>query len=581
MQATADRSTTGLFFIYDSTTGQAAQANHIALANASWIAPLSASDRLLFFSLPVTRSGNTFALSAGGLSGEGGHWDGWFSLTVRPPQAWYDVDGGAYSLGFMEGWAFVPADFDYAFVYDLTANEKSISGAPDLTPESMWEPTGQTDFWPLAPVVIWTGEYGETFDLISDGGDVQFVSATEVDSSSGGTRYGVATTVGFGRSFRLIRTGDGLESQSFIVNWGLVNQVQVFESGFPPLILEDWQTLMFRASPGRNPFGWKVRRTRDSSSETPISWNSWTNGEYYYLPDNTPVWVEWYEGFAYVNVAGGWTVVDSYGNNLGSSQDFIDWPVYTPPDPTHWEILLPASRTGHTITSSEGKSVNPVEAAVSWVDAWDSFTQEPYGYWLNSFDIAVEANTTAISLFDQTSQEQSSEVNLPYITGAWTDWHSSEKLVLKVSATRWSHNMEIRCANGNVFPITKGKVQGDWSFNAATGQSWFNSYGFFDVSSFKRVGIPWHLYDVTRNAILTASQPGGTDFTNATDNVDSDGDGLYDWEEYLLGTDPHDSDTDDDGRTDYQEVRIDHTNPRVGNPASDPNPTLIVFTPLE
>lgn len=44
-------------------------------------------------------------------------------------------------------------------------------------------------------------------------------------------------------------------------------------------------------------------------------------------------------------------------------------------------------------------------------------------------------------------------------------------------------------------------------------------------------------------------------------NRDSDGDGLTDAEELILGTDPHNPDTDYDGLSDYDEVRVYVTNP--------------------
>lgn len=49
--------------------------------------------------------------------------------------------------------------------------------------------------------------------------------------------------------------------------------------------------------------------------------------------------------------------------------------------------------------------------------------------------------------------------------------------------------------------------------------------------------------------------------------LDSDGDGLYDWEEEELGTDPYNPDTDGDGLTDYEEVRVYGTDPL--NPDTD------------
>ncbi|MBU1694015.1 MAG: OmpA family protein [Verrucomicrobia bacterium] len=49
--------------------------------------------------------------------------------------------------------------------------------------------------------------------------------------------------------------------------------------------------------------------------------------------------------------------------------------------------------------------------------------------------------------------------------------------------------------------------------------------------------------------------------------LDSDGEGLFDREEQEIGTDPYDPDTDKDGLTDYQEVRVYSTDPL--NPDSD------------
>ena len=43
--------------------------------------------------------------------------------------------------------------------------------------------------------------------------------------------------------------------------------------------------------------------------------------------------------------------------------------------------------------------------------------------------------------------------------------------------------------------------------------------------------------------------------------LDSDGDGLPDWFEVMIGTDPYNPDTDGDGLTDFQELFVYHTNP--------------------
>lgn len=59
------------------------------------------------------------------------------------------------------------------------------------------------------------------------------------------------------------------------------------------------------------------------------------------------------------------------------------------------------------------------------------------------------------------------------------------------------------------------------------------------------------------------SVPAKTFWRVVIDDKDTDGDGLSDWEENELGTDPNDPDSDDDGLTDFEEVEwgIDPNNP--------------------
>jgi hypothetical protein len=52
-------------------------------------------------------------------------------------------------------------------------------------------------------------------------------------------------------------------------------------------------------------------------------------------------------------------------------------------------------------------------------------------------------------------------------------------------------------------------------------------------------------------------------------SIDSDGDGLHNWEEAELGSDPNDPDTDDDGLGDYDEVRDFGTDPTLADTDGD------------
>lgn len=51
--------------------------------------------------------------------------------------------------------------------------------------------------------------------------------------------------------------------------------------------------------------------------------------------------------------------------------------------------------------------------------------------------------------------------------------------------------------------------------------------------------------------------------------LDSDGDGLPDWYELLVGTDPYDPDTDGDGLSDFDELFVYHTNPLLDDTDGD------------
>jgi hypothetical protein len=85
---------------------------------------------------------------------------------------------------------------------------------------------------------------------------------------------------------------------------------------------------------------------------------------------------------------------------------------------------------------------------------------------------------------------------------------------------------------------------------------------FFAVRSSEN---PASNQDVLKQAALDVIE------SSANDTVDSDNDGLKDWEETLWGTDPHKADTDGDGTPDGQEVK-DGRNPLKANTAPNSQP---------
>ena len=123
-------------------------------------------------------------------------------------------------------------------------------------------------------------------------------------------------------------------------------------------------------------------------------------------------------------------------------------------------------------------------------------------------------------------------------------------------------------------------MQGDWSWGPDGVTSWFNSYGFFDAGAEAYVDVPWSLVDTTRGETLQASGTDSRDFSGSLDNTDSDGDGLPDWYERMIGTSLMAADTDGDGVSDFAEIQAG-TNPRATSVTAIANATLSVFTPLE
>jgi Bacterial TSP3 repeat len=95
--------------------------------------------------------------------------------------------------------------------------------------------------------------------------------------------------------------------------------------------------------------------------------------------------------------------------------------------------------------------------------------------------------------------------------------------------------------------------------------------GALVIYAYERGSNTDYINTSNQNALVVAS----SSVSAATSQIDSDHDGLPDWEETLYGTDPHNPDTDGDGTPDGQEVALGR-NPLVKGPndflASKNNP---------
>ena len=83
--------------------------------------------------------------------------------------------------------------------------------------------------------------------------------------------------------------------------------------------------------------------------------------------------------------------------------------------------------------------------------------------------------------------------------------------------------------------------------------SWFTTYSYFDAPTSAQPGVEWWVYDITTGESSTPNQTGLSAWLGP--NTDSDGDGLPDWYEFVLGTNPFAWSTVYDGISDGWKVR--------------------------
>lgn len=181
-----------------------------------------------------------------------------------------------------------------------------------------------------------------------------------------------------------------------------------------------------------------------------------------------------------------------------------------------------------------------------------------------------------ISLLDTAASESSgSGAGGGYLD--FSKWLPVTTLSLNLPVSRWNQELYIITSAGGMFPVTKGNIQGLWSFYGMG--NYFTTYGYFDAASQIHSGADWWVYAPYGNSgTPEVSELNGSDIMNwnPTSATDADGDGLPDWYEYILGTSDDATtgwDTDGDGIGDYQEIAAG-TNP---NQAA---PTLTVTTPV-
>ena len=582
----------GSFWLLDSTTGRFSPPNQTSLINAQWHEP-NPTVPMRYFALPESRFGHVFSLQ---------YWDANYTtylLSTGDLRGEFLVDGSFSSYGFFEGWGVellppsTPPTLPYeAWLIDHTeslALYVDASGHPsDPFVSASWQPfTGATPTYPVT-FVLGTDHGPASFTLHMVNGNQQAMSA-EWDPTD--YVWKVSASVGRGREFWLEREDGRMTSHDWMIDSALVEDVQsVFPNPAP-----DVQTLMFRVRTDTyNPAALSVeqpgRAAAPLSAFDYATLESWDDlGNYSSLSYATCT--------AEVDLKRAWTVRKNSTENLGQGPDFFDgWqPAHSAAPAGTQQFWIPSIRRNDTIHIEQtggnwNLSAQGNTGSISETDPWTGAVVS-WDYFIASAPVA--SLTASATLVDENYAE-----SLPLTSAtdilAPIKWFPKTTLQLKISATRWGHDLRVRSILGE-FPVTPHQIQGDWSLDPVSGNAHFNAYGYFDATApaaLRATGtaaplVLWTLVDKTRlNAqnqpeVLSTDPGEPMSFVNATDNTDTDGDGLKDWYERVIGTNPNligGWDTDLDGYSDGYEV-AHGTDPRSLSPTA-PGSTLKVYTQL-
>ena len=562
------REGTGNYFLNDETASELSPPDQSSLIFAEW-RTLDGNAPLTFFAIGEARHGHLFAFVDGATV---------IPLSSGAVQGSLNESGQFSSLGFFNAWASGITLGETSYLVDMNAREATPASL-NLVGQA-WQPDTNEYSLQTLTLSFAAEEAGNTFLVYSTAGNSQFVQAPFI------APFTATISLGAGTEFWVTRYSppDGstlhhvmpFSAMTFDVNAELPPR-----PGGPQI-----ETLHFRISSSLNPEGFYITSNAEGSPINLAVGEAENSVPIFNSSAGVWVTVPYHDAWATLNVASGYSVTNAAGQNVGIGPDFFDI------TPTGWEssqthpALIPVSRQGHAMRTGEGFDASWT-SNIFQLSSTDPFSTPPgaaFSYGAVSLTVPFSLNFAAagvpILLTDLDRGETSPPGTMGSGIAGFEAWHVSQPLLLKVSATRWAHDLQVRCADGRTFSVTAGRIQGDWSTEPLTGIPWFNPYGFFDATAKFQANIPWHLYDVTRSQYLGAdSVTDVTSFMNSTDATDSDSDGLADWYERMIGTNPNASDTDGDGQNDWYEV-THGTNP-LARPVTAMGGTLKVFTSLE
>lgn len=560
-----ERKDNGKFLLKDTTANQFSPWDRYGLANAQW-RETDGLPSMRYFAIPASLYGHSLVVQYP--NGET------FTVTQGMIQGAYDQNNFV-SFEYFEAWApRLNPDTEGWRLIDCTTDMQA--------PPNLEAPLDLTDWIPFegalpAYPVSFLVDYNYSLQNISENFTLYIATTTGPQGTSGNSavdeNYHMSFTgsVPQGMTFWLQRW-DGKRTPDFIMPAGGATR-DVAQYFTPPEHNWSYQFFTIHGTNSTSSYSLvhadgTVTYFENAQTTTVYSWDEYGT-QYSY---------DMLTAYAYVDIAQSWWLQEGssnlgmgnvfYGNvSLGSNFNAPNgWASYNIPGSRGTNPLRFESGSDLWATSIWGSSgtmggnFGPNDEWVEW----------PFQYVGGNY-----SNWGVTAIRDLLTGESID----PSVTNP-EGWFTSQQQSLKMASSRFGHDLRIRVGNGQEFTITQHSIQGVWTM-APNGQSSFASHNYFDATGTRYPDLPWWLLDYSRIGTngkpeLLAATNGEFDYSGAEDTLDSDGDGLADWIERLMGTNPNSADTDGDGIPDSSDP-----DPLVNTGTGSTSSTLKIFTPLE
>lgn len=552
------------------------------------------------YALGEERLNHTFALVAPGL--------GWaFPVSNVPTASLSAVDSdGNWQLayGFFNAYVATedpelsPAN---SVLVDLTTQQQSKPNLTDLRYADAWVPRSVA--LPTRAVTFSIGEVtseysvlpGATFTLHTSSGNMQGL-VPFIAEVSGSLELRIGGQVGIREEYWWTRDGTAETTEHFFMEIGHTAVAKAGAGLSAPV--SDVQTVTFTI--GEDHYGeslWVLQNgtltpldSGTGGQNMLVTWDQ--NGdEVQYHFDYFSASVDMSQQWELVSVNANSAVIESFGQATDLRDGFTP---FNPVPPigqvsvsvplARWESfmngqiqLLGGDGTAWAVTSPFGQTAGLV-SYMYWSGAFIGTPLERWSY-IHYIPATAPLSTTdwqQVSLLDNAANE-SSGPGAGGMNNDFSKWMPVIPLNVNLPVSRWNQELYIITSAGGMFPVTKGNIQGLWSFYGSG--TYFTSYGYFDATSQAHAGADWWVYAPYGNqGMPEVSEVNGNNIMawNPASANDADGDGLPDWYEYVIGTsDDAQSgwDTDGDGISDFAEVS-------AGTSPTHAKPMLTVTTPV-